>query len=247
MLTQQQIAEQVGCAQSMVHYILKRERTPSTIMAEGLEEITAVCREAWLWPEYHWNPYIPLGNCINCYTCARRIKKMSGWVPILIKYLDQSKDPQAELLGAMQSVQRFMGIPDGAFIYYFGKMIDDSTITPLVTDRPMRITEKHFPFLFENLHANQKLLLPYIREQVPKHCVNERRLLQSLGIKSALCLQVGEYVQLIGALKFHAIFSEEQTKLHTYFLTELRKIFKKKETMSNIALYSDSSCRAECL
>jgi hypothetical protein len=152
---------------------------------------------------------------------------MTAWVHTLIKYLGRSKDPHAELFGAMQGVQRFMGIPDGAFSYYFGKMINDSTITPLVASRPMPITGKHFPFLFENLHANRKLVLPFIREQIPEHYIKERKLIQSLGIKSALCLQVGEYVHLIGAFKFHAMFSEEQTELHTYFLTELTKIFRK--------------------
>ena len=47
-------------------------------MAEDLEKATGICREAWLYPHRHWNPYIPfngLSSCVNCLNKANRIGK----------------------------------------------------------------------------------------------------------------------------------------------------------------------------
>ena len=57
----------------MISYILQGKRSPSVGMAEALEDATGICREAWLFPKLHWNPYMKeTGSNLPCLTCHRR-------------------------------------------------------------------------------------------------------------------------------------------------------------------------------
>ena len=78
--TQQKIADKIGASQSTISYILKGDRTPSKDMAESLEGATGVCREAWVWPERHWNPYMPFSESNLCLHCVNRIVRIRGIV-----------------------------------------------------------------------------------------------------------------------------------------------------------------------
>jgi hypothetical protein len=72
LMTQSEIAEGSGCTQTMIHYIINGDRRPSPELSETLEKATGICREAWLWPELHWNPYIPMTDPSVCLSCVRR-------------------------------------------------------------------------------------------------------------------------------------------------------------------------------
>ena len=76
LMIQQEIADKVGHSQSHIHYILKGDRTPSVKVAVKLEEATGICREAWLWPERHLNPYMPFTDATICMSCPHRITRM---------------------------------------------------------------------------------------------------------------------------------------------------------------------------
>ena len=89
-LTQQEIAEISDLSQSYVHYILKCDRKPSTESAEKLEIATGVCREAWLWPERHYNPYIPFCNGKSCLVCVNRKDKTKWMVERMIHVTEKS-------------------------------------------------------------------------------------------------------------------------------------------------------------
>lgn len=80
MLTQSEIARLTGTTQSHISEIINgwrdgkpapNRKKPSPEMCEALEEATSVCRESWIWPDRHWNPYIPLDHngptmCTGC-------------------------------------------------------------------------------------------------------------------------------------------------------------------------------------
>ena len=91
--TQQEIAKKIGASQSTVSYILRGDRTPSKDMAESLEGATAVCREAWMWPERHWNPYMPFSASNHCLHCANRIVRIRGIVDHAEECFNEKQQP----------------------------------------------------------------------------------------------------------------------------------------------------------
>lgn len=64
LLSQKEIAERAGIAESTIHYIINGDREPSKAMSLALEKATLVARPAWLWPEHCFNPYIPYENTL---------------------------------------------------------------------------------------------------------------------------------------------------------------------------------------
>jgi hypothetical protein len=56
-------------AETTVSAIIRGVRKVSMPMAETLEEATGIQREAWSWPQRHYNPYIPLRKRGACH-CA---------------------------------------------------------------------------------------------------------------------------------------------------------------------------------
>ena len=89
-LTQQEIADITDFSQSYVHYILKCDRKPSVESAEKLEIATGVCREAWLCPERHYNPYIPFYHGNNCLGCENRKDRTKWMVKRMIKLTENA-------------------------------------------------------------------------------------------------------------------------------------------------------------
>ena len=78
-LNQKEIAEASGLTQSYISLILKGDRQPTLETVDKLMNATGVCREAWLWPEDHYNPYVPFTDGKQCLLCARRIR-MYDWL-----------------------------------------------------------------------------------------------------------------------------------------------------------------------
>lgn len=113
-LNQQEIAKASGLSQSYIHYVLKGDRTPSLNTAEHLEEATGICREAWLWPDRHHNPYMPFVSGLNCLACANRPTKSAFVSRRMIHLLE--KVPQGnrmlEFDGILKQCHKHMGFPD---------------------------------------------------------------------------------------------------------------------------------------
>lgn len=66
LLKQNEIAFRSGHHQSTISKILNGDRMPSSQMAVDLELATGVCRMAWVFPEKHFNPYIPFDDAKRC-------------------------------------------------------------------------------------------------------------------------------------------------------------------------------------
>jgi len=75
LMSQKEIAEKAGISQQMVSYIINGDRTPSIEVAVKLEKATGFPRESWLFPERHYNAYIPLldGQDPGWEVCKYRI------------------------------------------------------------------------------------------------------------------------------------------------------------------------------
>jgi len=86
------IAEMAGISQQMVSYVIKGDRQPSIEMSMKLEKATGVCREAWLWPERHFNPYIPFTNVMVCTTCKNRHSRIVAANKIIRRIYRETKN-----------------------------------------------------------------------------------------------------------------------------------------------------------
>ena len=92
LLTQKQIAELSGCTQSYISKIINGDRVPTIKMALDLESATGICREAWLYPERHWNPYIPFNGLTSCLSCQNRSLRSQKAMEMCIADFKDNKD-----------------------------------------------------------------------------------------------------------------------------------------------------------
>jgi helix-turn-helix protein len=95
LMQQKEIAKAIGCSPSAIHYILNGDRTPSVKMAVQLEIVAGICREGWLFPERHWNPYIPFKGLTGCLSCQNRGTKIHKAVKVIEEHFIVHKDFQA--------------------------------------------------------------------------------------------------------------------------------------------------------
>lgn len=91
-MSQYEIAKDTGISQTAVHYILNGDRSPSPKTAKNLERATGICREAWIWPERHWNPYIPFVKTSVCGSCPNRIHRIEKINAMCIDDLKKAED-----------------------------------------------------------------------------------------------------------------------------------------------------------
>jgi len=91
-MTQNEIANATGFAQSYIHYVLKGDRVPSVDNAIKLEKVTGICREGWVFPERHWNPYIPFSSYANCGNCKNKIHRTTKVVELMLDHFKSTKN-----------------------------------------------------------------------------------------------------------------------------------------------------------
>jgi hypothetical protein len=58
LMTNAELARAARLSEPTIHYLIKGNRRPSPRSAEDLEVVTGIAREAWIWPERWFNPYI---------------------------------------------------------------------------------------------------------------------------------------------------------------------------------------------
>ena len=91
-LTQQQLAKNSGLTQSMIHYVLNGDRRPSVETALKLEKGAGLCREKWLFPERHYNPYMPFIESEPCLVSPYQVPNPSIQVKTLVKIVEDAED-----------------------------------------------------------------------------------------------------------------------------------------------------------
>jgi len=66
LMTQAEIARRARISHVSLSYIVRGQRSISRKMAEDLEAVTTVSREAWMWPERWFNPYVETSSPLLC-------------------------------------------------------------------------------------------------------------------------------------------------------------------------------------
>lgn len=163
-LTQQEISDATGLSQPYIHYLINGDRKPSIDTAEKLEKATGICREAWLWPDRHHNPYIPFYHGSNCLSCANR-KDRTRWMVERMIQLTKKSGPGSRLnafFNIIEEARLGMGFPDSLrFIVLTIK--PEGFICLYATGRPALPTPFLMPFG----------LVPLMSEELSKRNVIE--------------------------------------------------------------------------
>lgn len=193
-LTQQQIAAGTGLSQPYVHLILKGDRMPTETVADKLEGATGVCREAWIWPDRHWNPYIPVtaiaGNCLSCHNRMFRTKFM--WTRFLMEL--SKMDPRIRLdnlTPMMAEVHFALGFPANVkFVFgfirdaglYVHTVIGDAGIQP-----PYLMPDWVVPWSHAQLRQGGIIEVKYVSEipsDIDQQWYRERKVITALLVSS---------------------------------------------------------------
>jgi transcriptional regulator with XRE-family HTH domain len=117
LMTQSEIAEASGRSQASIHYILNGDRTPSIDMALSLEHGTGICREAWLFPERHWNPYIPFENIQGCATCPNRFNRIMKSIEVAETYFEKAENKREAFKDLIEIYKTYTGINQAVFVW----------------------------------------------------------------------------------------------------------------------------------
>jgi len=117
LMTQSEMAEAAGRSQSSIHYILNGDRMPSIETAINLERATGICREAWLFPERHWNPYIPFKNIQSCATCSNRPNRILKSIEMAETHFEQAENKREAFQGVVDIHKTYTGVNWGIFVF----------------------------------------------------------------------------------------------------------------------------------
>jgi DNA-binding XRE family transcriptional regulator len=116
-MTQFEIAETADLSQPMIHYILKGDRMPSIETALKLERATGICREAWLFPERHYNPYIPFENVQSCATCHNRPNRILKSIEMAEAHFERAENKREGFKGVVEIHKTYTGVNWGVFVF----------------------------------------------------------------------------------------------------------------------------------
>ena len=117
LMTQHEISVTAHLSQPMIHYILNGDRMPSIETALKLERATGICREAWLFPERHYNPYIPFENVQSCATCHNRPNRILKSIEMAEAHFEQAENKREGFNGVVEIHKTYTGVNWGVFVF----------------------------------------------------------------------------------------------------------------------------------
>lgn len=163
-ITQTEISRLVGVTQSMISQILSEHRTPSAFTAEALEEATGICREAWIWPERHFNPYFKKKyKAQRCCFCDNFPKVLLNRTKLFLRFMKKiNKSSQYDLLEMfLQWFNGFYKDPESQTCIIY--KIDNNKIWTFLQKgkfiNPDRYCLSDFNWLFKKLKENDEIYL----------------------------------------------------------------------------------------
>ena len=196
LLTQDEIATRTGISQSTVSYVLRGDRTPSKAVAEGLEETTGICREGWIWPERHYNPYMPLSDPSSCFRCERRVTRIRKTTDWCIAYVEQADDIDAALKQSINLVYSMNGGRESCVLGIREFTPQGMELIAHGSNHPTQrlVTRRDCPWIYEQMERGELVYIPVAPDCFPVEAEVERKLAKITGIRSVLALRVGNFI-----------------------------------------------------
>lgn len=233
MLTPAEIAVAADITPVMVYYILNGDRTPSEKLATKLESLTGVCREAWMWPTRHFNPYVQLCNKPSCSTCANRSGRIHHIMARAIAYLRiHAPDRWAGLQTVSDYGRMISGYDDTVAIVFLRitregvTFVTETRVNPdLPPLKGISLTKEDMPWFWAQVKAQriiQSSVFPDGLEAASKKFIE---FLQSRRTRSILLIP-GKTV-IFSMVSTRDIFSWDSSNITatTRFIDELDDIF----------------------
>ena len=195
LMTQSEIAKASGRSQSSIHYILNGDRTPSIKMALSLESVTGICREAWLFPERHWNPYIPFDGNQTCATCPNRPSRIMKSIEMAETHFGRTKNKREAFKGVVEIYKTYTGIKETMFVWREVvpeglKLLAcscDNDSQPV----PDILPKDTFSRLYQFALNEQSIVIPNFPYDVPELCAEEINLFFKMKLKSKFSIARG--------------------------------------------------------
>ena len=228
LMTQQEIAEATGRAQSYIHYILNGDRTPSMQMAEDLEKATGVCREAWLWPDRHYNPYIEFTDSKTCLGCPNRQGRLWKVGETALRYFREAEDKR-EAFEALPLIGKILNGHDKSTVISFRE----------ITPKGLKylgswgdhygkeyIANEDLPWIIDKIRRGETIHIPHWPWDLPEDAEPERHFGFKRQVKSFLATGHGRVGFAIYSMSVPMLWTPEMIKRLESFVMELDTIWR---------------------
>ena len=195
LMTQSEIAEAAGRSQSSIHYILNGDRMPSIETALNLEKATGICREAWLFPERHYNPYIPFDNNNFCSTCPNRPIRIMKSIETAETHFEQTENKREAFKGVVEIHKTYTGVKGAMFV--FKEIVPEGLKLLACSGRsdgqPVSeiLPKDSFKQLYQIVLNEQTIVTPYFPHGLSESLAEEINLHFNLKLKSMLFIARG--------------------------------------------------------
>lgn len=169
-MTQHEIADSIGFSQSAVHYILNGDRTPSSKTAIKLERSTGICREAWMWPERHWNPYIPFSKSSICGSCTNKIQRIKKTVKVCLEQFRKAENKRKAFQETVRTIGTINGHKEGQLILF--REIHKNRLTLLASGGMHTVYNtlegQRWQGLIDAVQKRETVAIPHWPHDIPK-------------------------------------------------------------------------------
>ena len=230
LMTQQAIADATGYSQQAISMILNGDRMPSPEKAIKLEKATGVCREGWIWPERHFNPYIPFTGSEMCLTCPNRIHRMEKTIGTILSWLssartqiekDQALKEVAPIIHACHGFTKHQTVTFREITPKGGSMLSHAGTFAL----PQFVTNHMMPWAAKKLRAGETIHVPYFPYDLPPEAKLERVLGKGVGLRSILAVSSGKHLIIFASLRGKLMeWTPEMIERLEWFIKELSRL-----------------------
>jgi transcriptional regulator with XRE-family HTH domain len=234
LMTQQEIAEATGRTQPFIHYILKGDRSPSISFSTKLEEATGICREAWMFPERHWNPYIPFNDLIACITCPNRPARIKKSIEMSEIHFEQAENKREAFKGLVEIKKTYTGIKNVVFIWR--EIVPEGLKLLACTERddyqttPELLPNDSFKRLYQWALDEQSIVIPHFPYDISKSWAEEINLFFKMKLKSMLSIARDDLFFCMYSQVFSMNWTDsgiKDTEKHVERISKIWKQYKK--------------------
>lgn len=231
--TQQEIAKRAGLSQQYISRIINGDRQPTVETAYKLQRATSFCRESWLFPERHWNPYIPFNRKPQCMRCLNRVERVRWITNRATRYLKQTEDKINTLNEIMNELVYLNGYINNNVSMGFRKMEDEYfkhiASSNFVEDDiwgERDIPKNKIPYIVELFEKQTPLIAPVIYEMDDSP---DREMLIQSGVKAILGIPVENWGFGIISYEYRPEWNDLLINTHIGWTRNIAEILKEDE------------------
>ena len=227
---QEEIARQSKLSQQMVSYILRGDRTPSIETAIKLEKATGICREGWLWPDRHWNPYMPFADATSCFMCHNRVGRLKFQTESCLKIFKKATNKRGAFKDICMVSVVLHGFPDDLRLSYREVTPEGLLLLGGVGDvgglTMKMLSKKQAPMTYKYSVEGGQLTVPHYPYGMPKDLLAEFKILYNdAQLASVVATSTGHLTQIMISRTAPFHFTKKSGKVAMAYLEEIDEIW----------------------